>query len=207
MKKLFLLFLLMGTGLSMMAQTTIEVRGGVVDKKNGTPLPGAKVEATGGAESTVTDADGSFSLEVSRWQKSITATYPGMNKKSMKLLSGREILFELTPKERMRWFVNLVGNFTFCHEAHPELTTPGMGLMFGQVGKWGWYGKFLCDFHGPVTYSRTNYRINDSNGAAGYFYWVKDGEKADVYYDEKEENLGPGPTIMFGGIKSIIPNI
>lgn len=205
MKKLFLMLLMIGAAFAANAQSTRQVRGAVVDKKNGNPLPGAKVEATGGAESTVTDADGTFTLEVSQWLKSLTATYPGMNKKKEEI-DGTNILFELTPKQKMTWFVNLVGNFTLCGETHPELSTPGMGLMFGQLGKWGWYGKFMCDFHGPVTYSRTNYRINDSNGAAGYFYWVKDGEKADVYYDEKEENLGPGPTITFGGIKSIIPN-
>lgn len=80
MKKSLLIFLLLGTSISVFAQATREYKGAVVDK-NGNPLPGAKVEATGGAENTVTDADGTFNLEASQWLKSITVTYPGMGKK------------------------------------------------------------------------------------------------------------------------------
>ena len=76
MKNLLFVIILAVMSITTIAQTRI-VKGFVIDK-DGNLLPGVKVEATNGAESTVTDADGSFQLEVSQWLKSITATYPGM---------------------------------------------------------------------------------------------------------------------------------
>ena len=83
-KKLFMMLLMGGVLMVAKAQSTKEVKGVVIDK-NGNPLPGAKVQATGGAETAVTDADGTFNIEVSRWLKSLTATYPGMISKKAKL--------------------------------------------------------------------------------------------------------------------------
>lgn len=225
MKKLFLMLLMVGAAFAANAQSTRQIRGAVVDKKNGNPLPGAKVEATGGAESTVTDADGTFTLEVSQWLKSLTATYPGMNKKKEEI-DGTNILFELTPKQKLTWFVNLVGNVSY-YPADRNYNTdgclPGIGLMVGQLGKWGWYGKFTCDFHGPKTFERYNYRLDEGGHSDGSIYWYEEynsisnyyyysytssnNEPKPLYYDEEEKYIKPGPTITVGGIKSIVPNL
>ena len=138
MKKFFISLLLAGVSLTSLAQTTREVTGAVIDK-NGNPLPGAKIEATGGAESTVTDADGTFHIEVSRWLKSLTATYPGMSKKKMKLGYQNEMLFEMKPAGKLQWFVNIQGQYDI------EYANGGVGVLFGQLGKWGWYARILQD--------------------------------------------------------------
>ncbi len=122
--------------MNVFAQTTKQVKGAVVDK-NGNPLPGAMVEATGGAESTVTDADGTFSIEVSQWLKSLTATYNGMRKKKMDIRGRNEVLFELKQEPKNQWFVNLIT------DVQVDPGAPSFGLMFGKMGDWGWYAKLL----------------------------------------------------------------
>lgn len=143
-QKIFMVLLLAGIATGTMGQTTKEIHGAVVDK-NGNPLPGAKVEATGGAESTVTDADGTFTLEVSRWLKSATASYPGMGKKKMSLSKGNELLFTLHDGSERRWFANAV----YQYDTNLEISS--VGVMGGQLATWGWYAKVLfdvTDFHG-----------------------------------------------------------
>lgn len=137
MKKVVLTLLFTGAVVMTMAQTAKTVKGAVIDL-NGNPLPGAKVEATGGAESTVTDADGTFSLEVSQWLKSLSVTYPGMNKKKMSIKSdNRDLIFTMTEKSSY-WFVNAVAQYNDgCL---------GAGAMFGKLNKWGWYTKAVMDF-------------------------------------------------------------
>lgn len=137
MKKIFVMLLVACAAMGTMAQTTKEVHGAVIDK-NGNPLPGAKVEATGGAESTVTDADGTFTLEVSRWLKSVTATYPGMAKKKMGLKNGNELLFTMH-EENKHWFVNAIYQRDFRYENN------SVGVMGGLLNNWGWYAKVLID--------------------------------------------------------------
>ena len=65
-------------------ETTIILKGAVVDK-NGNAIPGATIEATGGAENTMSGPDGTFTLEVSRWLKSITVSYEGKHEKKIKV--------------------------------------------------------------------------------------------------------------------------
>ncbi|MDE5783970.1 MAG: carboxypeptidase-like regulatory domain-containing protein [Prevotella sp.] len=138
MKKTVLTLLFVGAAAMTMAQSTKTVKGAVIDL-NGNPLPGAKVEATGGAESTVTDADGTFSLEVSQWLKSLSVTYPGMNKKKMSIKSdNRDLIFTMTEEKSSHWFVNAVAQ---CDD-----DCLGAGVMFGQLNKWGWYGKTVMDY-------------------------------------------------------------
>lgn len=137
MKKTVLTLLFTGAVAMTMAQTAKTVKGAVIDL-NGNPLPGAKVEATGGAESTVTDADGTFSLEVSQWLKSLSVTYPGMNKKKMSIKSdNRDLIFTMTEKSSY-WFVNAVAQY--------DDECLGAGAMFGKLNKWGWYAKAVMDF-------------------------------------------------------------
>lgn len=124
--------------MSAMAQSTRVIKGAVIDK-DGNPLPGAKVEATNGAESATVDADGTFSLEVSRWLKSATASYPGMYKKTMKVKDG-DMIFQLD-RDKGRWFLNLVSGYTFASSSSEGLAGGGAGLMFGRLTKLGTYAK------------------------------------------------------------------
>ena len=130
-----------------MAQSTRIIKGAVVDK-NGNPLPGATVEATNGAESTTVDADGTFSLEVSRWLNTATARYAGMRKKTLKVQDG-DMVFRLSPKIEGQWFVNVVAGVVTLDRTFDEYdmlpnTTYSLGLMGGFLGKnWGGYTKLL----------------------------------------------------------------
>lgn len=135
MRKLFLILSLCCCGnIVVSAQSTKVVKGAVVDK-NGNPLPGAVVEATGGAESTVVDADGTFSIEVSMWLKSLTAKYAGMQTKKMNLKGG-DMIFRMTPPKG-KWFLNLEGSYCV------DPSSGRIGLMAGYLGKWGGYFKLM----------------------------------------------------------------
>ena len=147
MKKVFFMLALALTSTAAMAQSTRIIKGAVVDK-NGNPLPGATVEATNGAESTTVDADGTFSLEVSRWLNTATARYAGMRKKTMKVQDG-DMVFRLSPKLEMDWFLNVVSGVVTM-DSHDFNGTPvpnttySLGLMGGFLGKnWGGYAKLL----------------------------------------------------------------
>lgn len=137
MKRSVLMLLFAGATAMTMAQSTKTVKGAVIDT-NGNALPGAKVEATGGAETTVTDADGTFSLEVSRWLKSLTATYPGMEKKKISIKNDDQDFIFTMKESHKYWFVNAVTQYNDGGI--------GAGVMFGQLNKWGWYGKAVMDF-------------------------------------------------------------
>lgn len=146
MRKIFLMLALVLASTAAMAQSTRIIKGAVVDK-NGNPLPGATVEATNGAESTTVDADGTFSLEVSRWLNTATARYAGMRKKTLKVQDG-DMVFRLSPKIEGQWFVNVVsGVVTMESEAfntNVPNTTYSLGLMGGFLGKnWGGFTKLL----------------------------------------------------------------
>lgn len=86
--------------MSAMAQATRTIKGAVIDR-TGNPLPGATVEAKGGAESTTTDADGTFSMEVPIWLKSATAKYSGYKDQTKKVGMG-DLLFEMSPGKNGR---------------------------------------------------------------------------------------------------------
>ncbi len=136
MKKLFLLMTLVICALGLNAQNTKVITGAVIDKY-GNPLPNALVEATGGAESVTTDADGSFRIEVPIWLKSLTAKYAGVNDKTIKLNHRNQVIFEMKPKTGS-WFLDLAYTATFT----PDYYT-GLGLMGGYLGNWGGYAKIL----------------------------------------------------------------
>lgn len=141
MRKLFITILMTGITVMSFGQTKV-IKGAVIDM-NGNPLPGAKIEATGGAENTVTDVDGTFSIEVSQWLKSLSVTYPGMNKQKKKIKQdNRDMIFTMKEEARKFWFITAVGNYECTN------SIPGAGVMFGRLGKWGWYGKALMDLYG-----------------------------------------------------------
>ena len=137
MKKLFfvILFCLCGC-LATFAQTTKVISGAVIDKQ-GNPLPGAMVAVPNGADGAVVDADGTFSIEVPIWSKSLEAQYAGMKDKKMKI-KDEEMIFRMKPAAKNQWFINAVcdlGVFAY------ERGNVHLGLMAGYLGKWGGYLK------------------------------------------------------------------
>lgn len=142
MKKTILLMMFAFCAWCANAQNTRVVTGAVVDK-NGNPLPNALVEATGGAESVATDADGSFRIEVPVWLKSLTAKYAGLQDKKVNLRGRSQVVFEMGPKTGS-WFVDAVYSANFGAEDSKYFTR--VGLMGGYLGKWGGYAKLLLPF-------------------------------------------------------------
>ena len=137
-KSLLMILVCCMASFSAFAQSTKEVKGAVIDK-NGNPLPGAVVEATGGAESAIVDADGTYTIEVPIWLKKLTARYAGMESKTKKIKNGN-VIFELSPNKN-KWFVNLVGSYDFY-----SLEMGRVGIMAGYVNKWGGYLKVMPTF-------------------------------------------------------------
>ena len=132
--------------MSALAQSTRVVKGAVVDK-NGNPLPGAVVEATGGAESAVVDADGTYAIEVPIWLNSLTAKYAGMQTKKIKLDHDGDIIFRLrTQIADKGWFVNAVGATSFFDAYEASGFAGRLGLMGGYIGNWGGYVKVTPTF-------------------------------------------------------------
>lgn len=136
MKKLLLLMTFVICVLSVSAQNTKVITGAVIDK-NGNPLPNALVEATGGAESATTDADGSFRIEVPIWLKSMTAKYAGLKDKKIKLNHNNQIIFEMKP-ETGSWFLDAAYAINFG-----DVTFSRVGLMGGYLGDWGGYARVI----------------------------------------------------------------
>lgn len=153
MRKIFLMLALVLASTAAMAQSTRIIKGAVVDK-NGNPLPGATVEATNGAESTTVDADGTFSLEVSRWLNTATARYAGMRKKTLKVQDG-DMVFRLSPKSEKSWFLNVITGVVTLDRTDDDYdmrpnTTFTIGLMGGFLSNWGGYAKLLWGLNASV---------------------------------------------------------
>ena len=132
--------------LGLNAQNTKVITGAVIDK-NGNPLPNALVEATGGAESVTTDADGSFRIEVPVWLKSLTAKYAGVEDKKIKLKNRSQVIFEMKPKTGS-WFLDLAYSAVFSGSDYYT----GLGLMGGYLGNWGGYAKISIPLGGGDYY-------------------------------------------------------
>ncbi len=137
MKKILFALLMAGMSLTTMAQTRI-VKGAVIDK-DGNPLPGVKVEATNGAESTVTDADGTFELEVSQWLKSITVTYPGMksHKQNLANYNGSEDVVIVRMKSGLNGTFRAYGGIGFAtfSDDRDDDYTPGSSYSYEQKNR------------------------------------------------------------------------
>lgn len=79
------------------AITSNSVRGQVVDE-NDEPLPGATVVLVGTKKITTTDADGRFAISLGTSDgkaQSITITYVGMQRKTLKVTPGKSVRIEL----------------------------------------------------------------------------------------------------------------
>lgn len=79
-------------------QITTKTITGIVTDKAGTPLEGATVSATAGAETVETDANGAYSIEVPVWLKRLSASYPGMGEKEQKIKDKTVIDFKMGKK-------------------------------------------------------------------------------------------------------------
>lgn len=150
MKKLFCMLFFATFSFCMMGQTRV-IKGYVVDKKTGNYLPGAEVTVKGGAESTTTDADGSFSLEVGLFAKSAIARYAGMVDKKMRI-GNKDMVFRMK-KEKGFWFLNFQGGLVVGpaesvpskYDIYSDYSnvTGNIGLMGGYLSNWGFYAKLM----------------------------------------------------------------
>lgn len=156
MKKILILLaavIFSATGAMAQTSSTRTIHGVVIDK-NGNPIPGAEVMATGGAETTITDADGTFTLEIPRFLKRVTARYAGMEDKKLKPNFDKEMVFEMIPDKfgKPAWFVNATPSFGIGN-------TLDFNLMAGRLGKWGYFAKvgyhtaFYEDYYSDAGYS------------------------------------------------------
>lgn len=128
------------------AQNTKTYTGMVIDKY-GNPVVGAEVSAPGGGATTITESDGSFSIEVPSTLDKLTASYTGMLDKSIKLNDQSKLVFKMKNMKKMTGFVSIIVNAGYWddYSNYSDITLGGgiMGGQIGQLGKWGWYGKLI----------------------------------------------------------------
>lgn len=150
------------------AQNTKTYTGMVIDKY-GNPVVGAEVSAPGGGATTITESDGSFSIEVPSTLDKLTASYTGMLDKSIKLNDQSKLVFKMKNMKKMTGFVSIIVNAGYWthpdndhsnYHTYSDITLGGgiMGGQIGQLGKWGWYGKLIGTGsldHGDVGVSLT----------------------------------------------------
>ncbi|MBD5418490.1 MAG: carboxypeptidase regulatory-like domain-containing protein [Bacteroides sp.] len=140
------------------AQNSKTYTGFVVDK-NGNPVVGAEVMAPDGGASAITDSDGSFQIEVPFMLNKLTASYAGMRDNTRKLGDSSNLVFKMKQLRKMTGFISFIGNFGVqLYKGNEEVdgripenysstyVSYGLGLMggqIGQLGKWGWYAKWI----------------------------------------------------------------
>ncbi len=198
MKKLLAAILLTAGIFGMSAQTqqtsekatksaTTKIITGAVIDKNGNPVPGATVKATGGAETVVVDADGTFSIEVPVWLKSLTASYPGLGETKMKTNALNQMVITLKSRNRTYGFVNVVGQIRTQVGSTYHVPAQGeFGVMGGAYRSWGGYLKVVIRCVGRGIH----YTHNEKHPEGSYTYT----------HDEKFQAL---PTTTFGAIKRL----
>ena len=146
---LFLLGLCLAGMANLLAQEIIT--GTVIDEKN-QPVPGARVEADGRSEYTVTDIDGRFRFEVPVPVKKVKVSYVGY--KALKRKVQPDMVVKLRkgwkagPQE-YQWFAgaNLaVGMYPGDYSIDVNENRVGFGLMGGYVKNWGFFVNPLFGF-------------------------------------------------------------
>ncbi len=150
MKKLIALVAAALVGVvSLTAQDNYKTVKGYVLDTNGNPIAGAEVMPTGGGSSAITDADGSFTMSVHPYLKTLTASYAGMGSKKLKVNYDKDMVFNLKNAWKTRAFVSLIGNVGY-NGCMYELYGGG-GVMAGALGKWGGYAKFTYTNEKDIT--------------------------------------------------------
>ncbi|MBD5239182.1 MAG: hypothetical protein HDS64_05335 [Bacteroidales bacterium] len=129
--------MLLGLG-SMLAQENYKAVKGYVVDKNGNPIPGAEVKDSKG-ESTITDHDGSFMLNVPLKTKKIVASYDGMATQSRRIKADKDLVFTLQKGRTNPVFLNaIIGGGYNPRTSNPQAH---VGVMFGRLSNWGYYIK------------------------------------------------------------------
>ena len=132
MKKFLLLCVCVVAGLSASAQSTLLIKGVVIDQKE-CPLKNATVGTISGSYQTTVNTDGSFTLEVPTWTEYLVAKSYGMSGKKLKI-DGGDMIFRMSPEAIKQWFV--ICNYPLYVDEEVALG----GIIAGQLGNWGWYG-------------------------------------------------------------------
>lgn len=108
LKKTFLLFYFLLTCLIVTAQTMIPISGIVQDAATGEPVIGVNVAVKGGKIGTMTDINGSFSLQVPA-NAILTFTYVGYKPLDEAINGRTDLQIKLSPKTEMMDEVVVVG--------------------------------------------------------------------------------------------------
>lgn len=149
MKKTIIAFLTMaGALLPAIAQET--VTGVVVDKK-GNPLPGVWIEVPNSDGPTISDLDGTFTLNIMNpGKQKLTASYAGMNQRKVKVKDGMRIKMSesswRTAPSDWNTFVEVIAAVPTFKTEREEICNPAFGLMVGRVKKFGYYVKGVTNF-------------------------------------------------------------
>lgn len=164
MKKLLTILVLgIASFCSCFGQSNYRTVQGYVLDKNGSPIAGAEVMSPTGGESAITDADGSFTISVHPYLKSLTASYVGMGSQTLKTSFSGDMIFILDPSKKRDIFVNVMGGYQTFWDVSGG--TPTVGLMGGVLGKWGAYAKVALgvseiNFAGTVGAIKSIYKQN-----------------------------------------------
>lgn len=183
----FFTFALLTMGIAFAQIHNITITGVVIDN-NGNPLPGAEVIATGGGASTMTDADGSFSLNVSPFLKSFTVYYVGLGSKTQNIKGRNYFVVTMAPRSNYG-FINA---FTGYVSAGEYGSLP-IGIMGGMLGKWGFYAKYYYaskygDYGVLAGFTKSIYKRNSfiyvgvGTATAHWGNWAKMGVGLDLGY-------------------------
>lgn len=148
MNKFITFAMMLVLSLSALAQTetTRMIHGAVIDK-NGNPLPGAVISADGGADTSIAESDGTFSMEVPIWLRKVSASYGGYKKQTLKTDFGRDMIFRLSKKAPTPggYFINVSAGGVFDTYGEGRAYT---GIRGGHLANLGWYGEIGYDFLG-----------------------------------------------------------
>lgn len=94
-----LVVLMVALGMSSLASAQRTVTGTIVDGETGDPLIGANILVVGTSVGTITDIDGSFSIEVPDGATELEATYTGFGANRITLGASNVVTITLTPGE------------------------------------------------------------------------------------------------------------
>ena len=116
--------------LYLSAQNTVS---GTVTDKKGNPIPGAKVEIKGGTESTITELDGTFTLETKIPAQKVKVYYVGMQSKEQKvkpnmLIKMSDSNWWREKPDKYQWLIGAQTALPDCEDIKPSF-----GLMLGRV--------------------------------------------------------------------------
>lgn len=193
MKKSLLLALIAClSSLGLSAQTNYKTVTGYVVDGNGAPISGAEVAVPGGGETVYTDADGSFTLQVHPMLKKLTARYAGMSNLSLNTDFNAPMVFTMEPVKTNPGFINVMGGFGLDFEV-TDYNFGTASIMGGQLGKWGYYGKFTSDF--ADGYALTLGAIKSLKANKSYMYF---GAGWNHFNDESWEEGGNGVAVDLG---------